>query len=210
MVHQPLFGDCQELQVAFADGKSWSCTRAHMPEKCPDTTVDKHIESKSALVEMELQKAHVQKVLLEACKECTLSSAQLAFSLHPHNVWTTKKVGKKGGVKLFPCGSVSKLKGVPAQDKVYIKAFDCQWLITPFKALTDFSKEEGVLAAYWWVKGATEEEAANMVKSEVTIDGCKIPILVNQAGIGSQEKLLVESAKSVKKQKKGENVEKTG
>ena len=41
-----------------------------------------------------------------------------------------------------------------------------------------------------------------MVKSEVTIDGCKIPILVNQAGIGSQEKLLVESAKVLRSRRR--------
>ena len=203
--HQPLFGDTEQLLVEFANGKSWSVTRAHMPVRCPDPTVDKKLQGQCEVVEMELRRAHVQKVLLECCKESALSSAQLAFSVHPNHVWTTKKVGKKGALKFFPCGTVSKLKGVPAQEKIYIRAYETQWLISPFKALTDFSKEEmdGVLAPYWWVKAATEEETPNMQKSEVTVDGCRIPVLMNAGAIGLHEKLLFENVKSSKKVKKG-------
>ena len=42
-----------------------------------------------------------------------------------------------------------------------------------------------------------------MQKSEVTVDGCRIPVLMNAGAIGLHEKLVFENVKSSKKVKKG-------
>ena len=203
MEHKPLFGETVRLEVEFVKAKAWAVTKAHVPQKCLPDLVDKCIQGRNAFIKVEQQRAYVQKVLLDACAECSLTSGALAFSVHPSNVWTEKKVSKKGGLKLFPCGTVSKLKGAPVQDKVYIKAFDSQWLVTPFKALSDFSKEDGLLAPYWWVKVGNEEDECNMVHAEVTLEQCKIPVLINAGSVAAHEKLVVQGSTSVKKAKKG-------
>ncbi|CAL1171611.1 unnamed protein product [Cladocopium goreaui] len=129
----------------------------------------------------------------------------VAFSNHPNLVWSVKKV-KKGALKLFPAGTVTKVKDTPVGGKHYIKAFGHHWLVQPFKALTDFKKGEGVLAPFWWVKSADNE--GNMQLAEATVDGCKIPYLVNCTPLGPEEMLVLEkpeNASSAKKQSKVKN-----
>ena len=103
---------------------------------------------------------------------------------------------------MFPAGTVTKVKDTPVGGKHYIKAFGHHWLVQPFKALTDFKKGEGVLAPFWWVKSADNE--GNMQLAEATVDGCKIPYLVNCTPLGPEEMLVLEkpeNASSAKKQK---------
>ena len=64
----------------------------------------------------------------------------------------------------------------------------------PFKGLTHFKKDDGVLAAFWWVKPSSTE-AFNMTLSEGTVDGCKIPFLSNTSPVAALELLTVEKTK---------------
>ena len=155
-IHQPLFEAALEVQVDFLKLKEWRATKAPMPVACPLAKAKAHMVHKNGAVDLELQKSHVQRCLLQACKDNGPTGKDVVFSCNPNHVWASKKCRKKGGLKVFPSGSVSLLKGTPAADKHYIKAFGKLWLVTPMKALLNFEKDEGVLSSFWWVKYAGE------------------------------------------------------
>ena len=201
--HQPVFGPAESIEVEFEKLKEWKVCKSAPPEKCHHLKALAHmaVANGSAIVALELQKAHVQKTLLQVCVDQIVGPEDVAFSNHPNLVWSVKKV-KKGALKLFPAGTVTKVKDTPVGGKHYIKAFGHHWLVQPFKALTDFKKGEGVLAPFWWVKSADNE--GNMQLAEATVDGCKIPYLVNCTPLGPEEMLVLEkpeNASSAKKQK---------
>ncbi|CAL1133710.1 unnamed protein product [Cladocopium goreaui] len=201
--HQPVFGPAESIEVEFEKLKEWKVCKSAPPEKCHHLKALAHmaVANGSAIVALELQKAHVQKTLLQVCVDQMVGPEDVAFSNHPNLVWSVKKV-KKGALKLFPAGTVTKVKDTPVGGKHYIKAFGHHWLVQPFKALTDFKKGEGVLAPFWWVKSADNE--GNMQLAEATVDGCKIPYLVNCTPLGPEEMLVLEkpeNASSAKKQK---------
>ena len=76
-------------------------------------------------------------------------------------------------------------------EKVYIKAFGKMWLVSPMKALHNFTPEPN----------ETGEQQVTMVFNEVTVDGCKIPVLQNSAPLSPHECLVLENVKANKKKK---------
>ncbi|CAL1159306.1 unnamed protein product, partial [Cladocopium goreaui] len=144
--HQPVFGPAESIEVEFEKLKEWKVCKSAPPEKCHHLKALAHmaVANGSAIVALELRKAHVQKTLLQVCVDQMVGPEDVAFSNRPNLVWSVKKV-KKGALKLFPAGTVTKVKDTPVGGKHYIKAFGHHWLVQPFKALTDFKKGEGVL-----------------------------------------------------------------
>lgn len=201
-IHQPLFQAPLEVKVDFLNLKDWRPTKAPMSLACPLPKAEAHMVQKHGAVELELQKSHVQKCLLQACQDNDPTCNDVVFSCSPQHVWASKKISKKGGLKLYPCGIVSLLKGTPASEKHYIKAFGKMWLISAMKALVNFEKDEGVLSPFWWVKCAGDHEDHNMAFGEVTIEGCKIPVLQNIGPIQAHECLLIENPKDIAKKKR--------
>lgn len=191
--HKPLFKELESIEVEVPELKDWRLCKAAHPERCDPSKVKMHLFQNSAVVTNELQKAHVQKALLTVAREHGVSEEELAFTSHPNQVYALKKF-KKGALKLYPCGTVSKAKDQCSSDKEYIKAFGVNWLVQPFKGLTDFKKDDGVLAAFWWVKPSSTE-TFNMIRSESTVDDCKIPFLMNTSPLTALELLTVEKTK---------------
>ena len=201
-IHKPLFDPTLEVNVDFLKLKDWRATKASMAVACPQGKAESHMVQKSGAVELEFQKSHVQKCLLQACIDSDPTCKEVVFSSNPSHVWASKKFGKKNALKLVPCGIVSLLKGTPVADKHYIKAFGKMWLISQMKALQNFDKDEGVLSPFWWVKCAGDGEDHNMTFGEMSVDGCKIPILQNIGPIQSNECLPIENPKDIAKKKK--------
>eukprot|EP00438_Fugacium_kawagutii_P022896 Skav224158 [mRNA] locus=scaffold2007:112782:115211:+ [translate_table: standard] len=200
---KPLFTTAETVQVPFAKLKEWKLCKAPVPAMCDHLVAEAHMCHKSDMVALELQKSHVQNTLLQACMDNVVSSADVAFTSHPAQVWSLKKFAK-GKLKLYPCGIVSALKGVVVPEKIYIKAFGKMWLVSPMKALRNFTPEPneiGLLAPFWWVKYATAEQQVSMVFSEVTLEGCKIPVLQNNAPLNPHGCLVLENVKASKKKK---------
>ena len=194
MVHQPLFHPKEEVHVPFDQLKLWKLTKMHPPEKCEGAKQDQHVPQHNPLVQADMQRSHVQKALLQACMDHAVTADQVAFTNHPNHVWSLQKM-KKGALKFVPCGTVSKLKGEPVKDKIYIKAFGHDWQVQPYKAWSDFSKDGGVLSPFWWVKAAGQGEDGNMSASEIVVDACKIPILTNSSPVAAHDKLLTDNGK---------------
>ena len=201
-IHKPLFDPTLEVKVDFLKLKDWRATKASMAVACPEGKAESHTVQKSGAVELEFQKSHVQKCLLQACIDSDPTCKEVVFSSNPSHVWASKKFGKKNALKLVPCGIVSLLKGTPVADKHYIKAFGKMWLISQMKALQNFDKDEGVLSPFWWVKSAGDGEDHNMTFGEMSVDGCRIPILQNIGPIQPNECLLIENPKDIAKKKK--------
>ena len=201
-IHTPLFDARVEEKVPFLQLKEWRPTKTSMSVACPAAKAESHMVHQNQAVQLELQRSHVQKCLLQACMDNDPTHKDLVFSSSPSNVWSLKKFTRKSSLKLFPCGTVSLLKGTPVADKHYVKAFGKMWLIGPMKNLQHFEKDEGVLSPFWWVKLAGDGEDHNMAFGEVSLDECKIPVLQNIGAIQPHECLLLENPKLVGKKKR--------
>ena len=82
-VHKPFFGPAEQVQVPFLKLKEWKLCKAPVPAMCDPVVAEAHMCHNSNMVLMEMQKAHVQKTLLEACTDNPVNSAEVAFTSHP-------------------------------------------------------------------------------------------------------------------------------
>ena len=122
-------------------------------------------------------------------QEAGTQAEVVAFALHPAAVFSLKKVTKKGALKLLPWGIVSKAKKKP-EHNTYIEYCGLFWNIAPFKACSNFAQAEGVLSPFWWCKGTTESEFANMEFVHLKKNGIKIPYLQNCKPLAKHEQLM--------------------
>ena len=238
MTYKPAFGEAQIVQVGFDDFKKWKVSRGEMTVVCDAAQVSKLLAQHATVVNEEKMKIEVAQALFQfctehatwlqisrfacnhsrkldfcavleapvACKEVTAND--VAFALHPAAVFTLKKVTKKNALKLLPYGIVSKSKKKP-EHKTYIEYSGLFWNIAPFKACSNFAQAEGVLSPFWWCKGTTEPELANMEWGHLKKDGMKIPCLQNCKPLAKEEQLMfldtkaIEVAEANKKRKLG-------
>ncbi|CAK8986619.1 unnamed protein product [Durusdinium trenchii] len=187
--HQPIFGPVENIEVEFDNLKEWKKSKASLAEKCEPTAAFVHFVDQSGIATLELQRAHVQKTLLQLCLDNPVLTDDILFTKNPCAVYTQKAIKKKA-LKLYPAGTVSMVKD-EKPEKYYIQAYDKLWLIVPFKPLTDFKGGGGgVLYPFWSVKSADD---GLLTLSEVSVVGCKTPFMVN-AGPLSNVTLLSLSA----------------
>ncbi|CAK9060487.1 Uncharacterized protein SCF082_LOCUS31857 [Durusdinium trenchii] len=207
MTYKPAFGEAQIVQVGF-DFKKWKVSRGEMTVVCDAAQVSKLLAQHATVVNEEKMKIEVAQALFQFCTEHEVTANDVAFALHPAAVFTLKKVTKKNALKLLPYGIVSKSKKKP-EHKTYIEYSGLFWNIAPFKACSNFAQAEGVLSPFWWCKGTTEPELANMEWGHLKKDGMKIPCLQNCKPLAKEEQLMfldtkaIEVAEANKKRKLG-------
>ena len=205
LVHKPLFAAPEEIPAQFQDLKQWKPHKGKVPVLCPvELAKTRMLHAEHALEQEEISRAKVQQVLLEKCAEHQLSATDVAFSLHPSLVYAMKGVKKDKPVKLLPFGTVSKAKEAKEDVKnkaVMIKAFGADWVISPFKGMSEFNAEKA--GPFFWVKAVQEAESGNMKFSEMNVSGVRIPYLTNTRAV-IHEPLLVfeEPAPPTKKARK--------
>lgn len=131
--HSPFFGQKEELKVNFTDLPKWKKHKGATPSMCSAAVVAKLLVHDSAVVDDELAKATVQQVLLETIRKNRVEASSLAFTFGPTAVWAAKAL-KKGDLKLFPAGTVSRIKGGNTKGKlIQVDCSFCRQVLCNFK-----------------------------------------------------------------------------
>ena len=91
------------VRLGVPDLKDWRLCKAAPPERCDPSKVQKHLFQNSAMVTSELQRAHVQKALLEVAMEHKVSEEELAFTSHPNQVYEEVQEGRIETISLWHC-----------------------------------------------------------------------------------------------------------
>ena len=162
------------MKVNFTDLPKWKRHKGATPSICDKVMVAKLLVHDSTAVEDELAKATVQKVLLETVRDNKMEANSLAFTFGPTAVWAAKAL-KKGEMKSFPAGTVSRIKDGKTKGKLIAVFAGKHFAISNFKAAQDFSEERGVLDAFHWVKQITEADEANLEEKTQVIDHVQLP-----------------------------------
>ena len=142
----------------------------------------------------DLMKYHVQAVLLKTCAHHQCDGSSLSFTVGPTAVWAMKNL-KKGALKLYPAGTVTKIKDHQSKGKLVAMAQGQCFAIAGYKVCTNFTSGKGVLDPFYWVKTTEDEEAVNMVLEQKMHDGVQLPCLTNKEAIKHGEQLLQLSGK---------------
>ena len=216
-VHKPLFG-VEETEVCdFSKLNAWKLTKRPMPKRCsPDLALLKTVHS-SDTFKADLRKAEVQSLLLKAYKENmdTVHKSLIFAHLPAPAIFCDVKV-KKGGLTLFPVGTIQSLKGKDMKKVkgVVVEYQQEKFLVQPYKGFKDFEDDsaDGVLVPFNFVGSTSEEECVTMVGKMVTYEGLKTPVLTNDKPLGKETQLLkaaesedgeASGAPASKKRKKG-------
>lgn len=184
----------------ISDLKLWKVFKGQPPEKCESAVATKLLVYNSSNLEEELLKAKVQMQVLEVCKKNGIGADTLTFSNPPSAVWATKNL-KKGELKLFPAGIVSKIKDGKVKGKTIASCSGQSFAVSHFKTANDFTEGKNeVLDVYQWVKTTDESEEVNMVKQSHTSERVQLPYLTNSRAVKVGEQLLMASEDLLKEQ----------
>eukprot|EP00435_Cladocopium_sp_Y103_P075871 s2_g67.t1 len=188
-VHTPLFGAEETEMCDFTKLNAWKLTKRGMPKKCTqDMALLKAVHT-SETFKADLKKAEVQSLLLKAYKDhLDTVHKSLIFAHVPSPALFCDVKVKKGGLTLFPVGTIQSLKGKDMQKVkgVVVEYQQEQFLVQPYKGFKDFDDEsaDGVLIPYNF------EEDVTMVSKMVTYEGLKIPVLTNDKALAKEIQLL--------------------
>ena len=197
--HNPFFGHKEKVKVDLIDLRSWKLLKGPEPEKCDPSTVETFLVHNSNYVADDMQKAKVQLALLQASQNNAVQKDTLVFTSGPTAVWANKNI-KKGDLKLFPAGTVSKIKDGKTKGKLIAIHEGNSWAISSFKAVNDFSSPKGVLDPFYWVKSTTETSEVNMTSGSQIVDKVQLPYVTNCKALKIGEQLLLQKPAEDEKQ----------
>ena len=197
--HKPFFGKEEKVKVELIDLKAWELLKGPEPEKCDPSIVQTFLVHNSQSLEDEMQKAKVQLALLQASKNNAIEKDTLVFTCGPSAVWSNKNI-KKGELKLFPSGTVSKIKDGKTKGKLIAIHAGNSWAISSFKQVSDFSSPRGVLDPFHWVRNAAETTEVNMASGSQTVDKVQLPYVTNCKALKIGEQLLLQKPAEDEKQ----------
>ena len=189
--HKPFFGETESVKVSLEKLKAWKLHKGQEAEKCEGNEMEELMVHNSAMLKDEIAKAKVQTVLLEACQAHAPAKGSLMFTHGPTAVWACKAI-KKGELKLFPSGTVSKIKDGKTKGKLIATYAGQPYSISSFKAVSSFDEKKGVLDAYHWVKSTAEGDEATMVAGLQTIEKVQLPYFTNPKALKAGDQVLVE------------------
>ena len=178
------------MKVPLEELKGWKKYKGHDPEKCDAARAEALMVHSSAALAEELHKATVQTVLLQLCKDNAPAKGALIFTHGPSGVWCGKNL-KKGELKLFPCGTVSRIKDNKTKGKVIATFAGKNYAISGMKVAADFGEDKGVLDPYYWVKSIPASEDANMAAGSMTSDKVLLPFFTNTKALKPGEQLMI-------------------
>ena len=180
LLHQPLFGGKDEIQVPFSEVKAWKKTKKEPPQLATPQFVLAKLAMKGGALLLDYNKSYVQSLLLEAYFD-NLPCQKLQFSLNPSGVYTSGKV-KKAELLLYPAGMLHLVKPEDLQKSKHIHmTFDnMHFAIVPYKGISSFKDDEkGMFIPWNWVQVTEDEDEANMVIKMTNFKGIQIPVLTN-------------------------------
>ena len=194
-VHKPFFEAEEETTVALEDLKQWKKYKGAAPVLCEAEEAKKLVVQNSAFFKSEMHKYLVQSSLLEAVNKNGIDETMLAFTTGPTGVWAKKNLRAKQ-LKLYPSGTVSKVKDGKIQGKVVATFEGSSFTVSSYRVNTDFAEDKDVLDAFFWVKSNEDEDMVNMQMATANDHlGVVLPYLTNSKAIKAGEQLLALSPK---------------
>ncbi|CAJ1448885.1 unnamed protein product [Effrenium voratum] len=145
----------------------------------------------------ECLKACVQHSLWQVYKESKhLAEDDFVFVMNPMGLRSNKDF-KANSIKLFPIGSIAKLKDEKHNNVVVkVTGSQQQFVVQAPKAFSwEAEKESGALVHFFWVKATREGDKVNMQWATHKSNGLQVPILVNKHPIAKHTQLLMDSEK---------------
>ena len=179
-LHQPLFGEKEEIQVAFSEVKAWKKTKRDPPQLAPPQLVQAKMAMKGGALLVDYNKSHVQSLLMEAYFD-NPPCQQLQFSLTPSGVYTSGKV-KKSELQLYPVGMLHLVKAedLSKSKHIHMDFGGLHFAIVPYRCLSSFKDDEkGVFIPWNWVQVTEEDAEANMIIKMTDFKGIQVPVLTN-------------------------------
>lgn len=164
-----LHGLKQVLEVPHKDLRFFRHTDKK-PETVLEMTLVKSLQvEQSAEWLLELEKADVQAAILRNYQERGQLDLTQALYTSEHKLRAGKKI-KQGSCKIFPFGSVSRVKPGEKLEKMnkklLVKVSDTGNYYQVQASRVDLLKGQGALPTFFWVAGTEEEEDANLEVSE--------------------------------------------
>ena len=194
-IHTPIFGPEETELCEFSSLNAWKSTKKAMPKRCTqDMALLKAVHTSDSF-KADLKKAEVQSLLLKAYKDHVQAvQNSLVFAQMPAPALFCNVKVKKGGLTLYPAGTIQSLKGKDLKKVkgVVVEYQNEHFLVQPYKAFKDFDDDsaEGALIPYNFVGKTSEEEDVTMVVKGVNYDGLRIPILTNEKALAADSQLL--------------------
>ena len=194
-IHTPIFGPEETELCEFSSLNAWKSTKKAMPKRCTqDMALLKAVHTSDSF-KADLKKAEVQSLLLKAYKDHVQAvQNSLVFAQMPAPALFCNVKVKKGGLTLYPAGTIQSLKGKDLKKVkgVVVEYQSEHFLVQPYKAFKDFDDDsaEGALIPYNFVGKTSEEEDVTMVVKGVNYDGLRIPILTNEKALAADSQLL--------------------
>ena len=110
--HVPIFGEPETILVSFNELKGWKFTKRNPPKMCPLQVSKAKVAQNSDIFKAELKRIELQHILLEGFKDhITDVHGSLIFASMPGPALFCSQKLKKGGLVLYPTGTVQSLKG---------------------------------------------------------------------------------------------------
>ena len=196
MEHHPFFDPIEKVTIDLSDLRGWKQYKGIEPQMCSDEQCWQWLVHKSSVLEEEMVKANVQQTVLQLCAHNGVEKGALGFSLGPTGVWCKKNL-KKSQLKLFPGGTLTKIKDIrKCKARAVVSASGCQFAVSPFKSNREFENDKGVLDAFFWIKSTEDLDAVNMQLKEHIEGNVTVPFLTNTRPLKRGEPLLQMSSKA--------------
>lgn len=170
--------------------KNWKKYKGTSPVMCPDDLAVKLMVRSSKMAQDDLAKSVAQCELLQAATDNALENGSVAFTVGPTACWAKKAFTKQKTLKLYPSGTVSKVKDEKTLGKVFCQYQGVKYSL-PSYSNTEFEVGKGVLDPFFWVKCTDEPDAVNMILAKQTTSaGVEVPFLTNCKAIKVGDQLL--------------------
>lgn len=193
-----VFGTSYKLEVPHQDLKCFRPTDKNRPMPVEPKAVASLMPDKSDVWKKELEKVEVQAAVLKNCMEqldwiigmfffkanlkfarsdnnwihllCRNSLLELGSLLFMdnHKVFTAKKINK-GALRIFPFGSVQKVKedsNVTKGFKIFVTVVKSKTSYQVLQPKVDLNKKNGIISTFHWIQVVDEEEKANLCLGE--------------------------------------------
>ncbi|OLQ15011.1 hypothetical protein AK812_SmicGene792 [Symbiodinium microadriaticum] len=201
-VHTPLYGSPETVLVPPNLFKKWKATRVAVPRIFSQDVADGFMYGKSSvLAEAELL-AEAQQMLFTLYKAHNSGDSGNLDIVSPTALYTSGNFPVQK-LKLLPLASLSKPKD-ESKLTLYVEWKGAKYQLSPWPQVKDFDeflawnfrdvgfrpKATEIIVPFFWVKTTGKEDEVSMNIVWKTMEGMKVPVLMNTKKLSAQTLLL--------------------
>ncbi|CAE7681438.1 unnamed protein product [Symbiodinium sp. KB8] len=189
-VHTPLYGSPETVLVPPNLFKKWKATRVAVPRIFSQDVADGFMYGKSSvLAEAELL-AEAQQMLFTLYKAHNSGDSGNLDIVSPTALYTSGNFPVQK-LKLLPLASLSKPKD-ESKLTLYVEWKGAKYQLSPWPQVKDFDEPKAteIIVPFFWVKTTGKEDEVSMNIVWKTMEGMKVPVLMNTKKLSAQTLLL--------------------